>query len=232
MRCMLGLTACLMIAAGCSTNNQSARMPTRYSQPDSVLDGDAKSFAKRMTPETHIVAAQLAESQDRADEAAEQYRMALKLEPDNTTALYGLARLFTVKGQFDQAIPAWERYVRATNEDPTAWNNLARCYELAFQWNDAEASYQRALQRDPDNKQTQINLGLMLVKRDRLDEARTWLTKALKPQEVEYNIASIFEIRGMIQEASAHYKAALLIDPQFKEAQFRLDRMMSMTSAQ
>ena len=229
----LGLMACLLVVVGCSSNkNTVAKPPPRYSEPDKILDGDAKSFEKKMTPETHIVAAQLAETQDRAEEAADQYRKALKLDPNNTTALYGLARLYTVKGQFDQAIPAWERYVRATNEDPSAWNNLARCQELALQWSEAEASYKRALQRDPDNKQSLINYGLMMAKRDRIEEAQVWLGKALKPQEVAYNIASVFEIRGMHQEAKAHYMEALRIDPEFKEAQFRLDRMMAMTSAQ
>ncbi|HQY88087.1 MAG TPA: tetratricopeptide repeat protein [Tepidisphaeraceae bacterium] len=224
--------ACLFVV-GCSSNKQTAKVQPKYSQPDAILDGDAKSFNKRMTPETHIAAAQLAESQDRADAAAEQYRKALQIEPDNTTALYGLARLFTVKGQFDQAIPAWERYVRATNDDPTAWNNLARCYELNGQWNDAEASYLRSLQKNPDNKQTQVNYGLMLAKRDRIEESRQWLSKNLPACEVEYNLASVYEIRGKIQMAREHYQAALVFDPKFKEAQQRLDRMESLsTSAQ
>jgi tetratricopeptide (TPR) repeat protein len=221
----LGITALLMGAAtGCSSGPKQPANSYNpvYKSPDPALDITPQQANERISAETHFAAAQLAEGQGRLPAAVDQYRRALQVDANHVPSLYGLARIFTLSRNYSQAIPAWERYVRATNEDPSAWNNLARCYELADQWADAEASYLRALQRSPEHRQTRINYGLMLAKRDRIDESREQLAKVLPETAVEYNLGSVYELRGMKKQASERYRAALALDPNMREAAQRL----------
>jgi tetratricopeptide (TPR) repeat protein len=225
------LTTSIALLAGVGCKSSSTTAPAQsYKQPDAVLDLNEQQVQTRVNADTYFAAGQLSESQGRLDSAVMQYRQAIAADADHVQSLYALARLQTIARRYDQAIPAWERYVQATGQTPNAWNNLAKCYELAEQWADAEASYLRALERDPMHRQTRVNYGLLLARRDRVDEAEKMLGEVMPASVANYNIASVFEIRGMRQEARQRYEQALSYDPNFVEARQRLEMLLQATA--
>ena len=180
----------------------------------------------------HLAAAELALSQNNLPEAIRQYNDALSKDPDNHKALYNLGTLYVYQRQFDQAIAAWDRYVRVTDNNATAWSNLGRAHELAGHWKEAEVNYLRAIERDPQNKSSRVNYGILLAKRDRMDEATKQLGVVLVPAEVQYNLGSVYELKKNYVKARECFEKALSFDPELTIARQRLEQLQSVTAAQ
>jgi tetratricopeptide (TPR) repeat protein len=180
----------------------------------------------------HVAAAELALSQNNIAEAITQYNAALAKDPDNQKALYNLGTLYVYQRQFDQAISAWDRYVRVTANNATAWSNLGRAHELAGHWKEAEINYLRAIERDPQNKTARVNYGILLAKRDRVDEATKQLSAVLVPAEVHYNLGSVYELKKNYVKAKESFEKALSFDPELTVARQRLEQLQSVTAAE
>ena len=138
--------------------------------PDSQADALSANHSKFETSEdppfnadTRFAAGQLAESQNNPTAAVDQYREALRLNPNHQPSMYRLAIIHTQAKQYSQAIEMWKQYVRATNGSATAYSNLAFCYELAQEPNEAEQAYKKGISHDPRDQPCRVNYGLMLA---------------------------------------------------------------------
>jgi Tfp pilus assembly protein PilF len=124
--------------------------------------------------------------------------------------------------RFPEAIAAWQRYIEITNHAPAAYNDLAFCYELAGQIDKAEETYRAGIARVPQDTSCRVNYGLMLARQNRLDDAAAQLRMVLKPAEVAYNLGSVFEQQGKMEQAKAYYRKALELDPNLRDARAKL----------
>ena len=175
--------------------------------------------------QTRFAAAQLAEAQGQLAQAAKLYRQVLEENPKHQTALYRLGIIYTETKQYPLAIEVWRQYVKASDGSATAISNLGFCYELAGQIPEAEKAYNIGITKEPTNQACRVNYGLMLVRQNRLPEAIQQLSAVLRPAEVHYNIASVYEQMGEKEQAKAEYQKAAAIDPKFWEANARLAAM-------
>jgi tetratricopeptide (TPR) repeat protein len=212
---------------GCA-HNQGAIQKVSEKDADK-LNAQNSRFENTDSPpinaETRFAAGQLAESQGQIAQAVEQYREVLKLNPKHPQALYRLGIIYTETKQYDLAIEVWRQYVKVNNGSATAISNLGFCYELAGQLPEAEKAYNIGIEKEPHNQPCRVNYGLMLVRTGRVKEAAQQLSVVLRPAEVHYNIASVYEQTGKKEEAKAEYKKALDSDPKFWEARTRLADM-------
>jgi tetratricopeptide (TPR) repeat protein len=175
-----------------------------------------------LTADTHFAAGQLAETQGNIPAAIAQYQQALKLNPKHANSLYHLSVIYTEARQFDQAIPTWQRYVRATNGSPESFANLGICYELAGQPTDAQSSYEAGLQKDSLNVVCRTNYGLMLARQDKIPDAMRIWQPVLTDAQCHYNLASVYELEGRKLQAKLEYQKALELDPKMGDALARL----------
>jgi Tfp pilus assembly protein PilF len=109
-----------------------------------------------------------------------------------------------------------------TNNSAAAYNNLAFFYEAAGRLDDAEATYKEGIAHDPEATVCRYNYGLMLARRGRINDALAQLTIVQTPAEANYNIGSIYEQQGQIEQAKAFYAKALSLDPNLRDARARL----------
>ena len=213
-------------AAGCKSNDRAERQGI----PDDAKIEQVKALEPNA--DVHIAAGDLAVGQGKLDEAIKQFEKALELEPNSKPALFKLATLYTYDKQFDTAIATWQKYCDATNQSANGYVNLGRANELAERWKPAEVAYLRAVNREPNNKAAHVNYGILLAKRDRFDEAQTQFALALTPAEVQYNLASVYELKHNYAAATAGYEKALSLDPRFVAAKQRLESLKSVTRAE
>jgi tetratricopeptide (TPR) repeat protein len=220
------LAALAMSFGGCKSSN-------RHEQAGIPADAKVEEV-RSVAPDAkvHIAAGDFAVNQGNRVEAIRQYEKALQLDPTGKIALYKMATLYTYDGQFDLAVATWQKYVDATNQSAGAYVNLGRANELAGKWKAAEVAYLRAINRESMNRAARVNYGILLAKRDRLDEAETQLGKVLRPEEVQYNLGSVHELRRDFAAASAAYTRAVEIDGNFTPARQRLSMLKSVTAAQ
>src|SRR5207245_370257 len=94
------------------------------------------------------------------------------------------------------------------------------------QWEDAIDAYRRVVSIDPTYAAAWNNLGLLLHRMGRYDEAGTAYLSALDhdPQccEAAYNLGSLHEDRGEIEDAIGDYRKALDLSPDYADAHFNL----------
>ncbi|MEA2710150.1 MAG: hypothetical protein QOF78_2751 [Phycisphaerales bacterium] len=214
--------------AGCKHNKpEQETSRSKYSLLNGSTHGnDATATNDGPEPtlnvDTRFAAGRLAETQGRYDSAAEQYEQALQLKPDHVASLYRLGIVHTRTRHFDTAATIWRRYIKATGDIASGYSNLGFCYEMAGDTRSAENAYKEGIERDPNCMPCRTNYGLMLARNNRIPEAKTQLSAALKPDEVAYNLAAVYEQKGAIVEARQELKKAIEINPNNREAQTRL----------
>jgi tetratricopeptide (TPR) repeat protein len=226
---LLSAWLALLGSASCAHNNkdQNAAIQKLPEAQADALSASHSNFENSEDPpftaDTRFAAGQLAESQNQQANAIAQYREALKIDPKHQPSIYRLAVLYTQARQYPQAIETWKQYVRATNGSATAWSNLAFCYELADQPQEAEQAYKTGI--DPNDQPCRVNYGLMLARNNHPAQAIEQLSAVLKPAEVHYNLASVYEQIGQKESARSEYQKALELDPKMWEAQTRLSKL-------
>ncbi|WP_428937234.1 tetratricopeptide repeat protein [Fontivita pretiosa] len=233
-RVLAGLAAGMFVAAGCADpNRHDSQMRSGVeklsSRDAAALSATHSRFEQSNDPplnaDTRFAAGQLAESQGQLDRALEQYRAALKADPKHQPSLYRMGMIYARAMQYQQALEVWKQYVVATNGSATAYSNLGFCYELAGQTREAEQAYLTGIRKEPNNQPCRINYGLMLARLGRAQEAEAHLATVLRPAEVHYNLASVYDQLDRKDRARAEYKKALELDPQMWEARVRLSRI-------
>ena len=160
-----------------------------------------------LTAETRFAAGRLAETQGGTQNAIEQYKAALKLDPHHLAAMYRLAVVYTQLRAWPEAVAAWKEYAKETN-DANAYGNLGFCHSLAGQYVEAEAAFKAGIEKNPKNVLCRVNYGLMLVRIGRADEGLKQMQEVLTEQQAHYNVASVYEQQGKAEAAQAEFKKA------------------------
>jgi tetratricopeptide (TPR) repeat protein len=216
----------VLLAGGCSQHSSVAGVKSEQAL---AMNQERSSFERSEDPpiqaETYFAAGQLAEANGDLAAAAWQYGEAARLDPRHRRALYRRATCLSQLKKFPEAAASWKKYVEATNDDPRGYSNLGFCHELAGRIDEAEAAYQRGIDRDPKNVPCRTNYGLMLARLGRIAEATLQLQAVLTPAEVHYNLASVLEHQGRKEAAKFEYRKALELDPAFDDAQTRLSAL-------
>ncbi len=120
------------------------------------------------------------------ENAEEQFREVLKESERNTRALQGLAAISRAKGELGEA---YSFLLRAHDYDPTSAQvavNLAIVEEQFGKLEEALVTYEKALNRQPNNRQARLYRAQLLVRLERYREAVPALLSAaeLLPENV------------------------------------------------
>lgn len=172
--------------------------------------------------QTRYAAGQLAEGQNRLEQAVTQYQESLKLDPNYQPALYRLGVVYAQLKRYPDAIQAWEKYIRITGGASEAYSNLGFCQELAGSPAAAEAAYKQGIARDPKSQPCRINYGLMLARHGHVNEAVFQLQAVLPPGKAHYDIGSVLQMQGRKLEARREYQKAIELDPSLSDAKAKL----------
>ncbi|MEL7304212.1 MAG: tetratricopeptide repeat protein [Myxococcota bacterium] len=104
------------------------------------------------------------------DEAVNEFRKAIELDPESAHAHDNLATVLAEKGQLDDALFEYVAALRADPESPTAYHYLASF--LAGQGHDLAINlYRKSLDLEYDFPDAHLNLALALADRGRLEDA-------------------------------------------------------------
>ena len=119
------------------------------------------------------IAALIAEHQRRLQETPESpdmavedfdrglihYQKALELNPNLTTAHYGLGILYSGKRQFKKAIPAYKKALSLEPNATQIYVKLGDAYAEIYQFSAAIPSYQKAVELEPNWAEAYYQLG-------------------------------------------------------------------------
>ena len=138
-----------------------------------------------------------------------------------------------MKGNVNDAISYYRRSIAAC-ETAEAYTFLGWAYSQQNKYDDAIEQCKLAIQLDPDFGNPYNDIGAYMINLGRFDEAVTWLELAITAKRYDsrhfphFNLARVFERRGMWDEALGEYETALEIDPNYKLAQDAFIRLHAM----
>jgi adenylate cyclase len=97
----------------------------------------------------------------------------LELSPSGAKAYQSMAVALRFAGRFSEAIPFVEQAIRLDPYPPAVtFRHLGSCYRNVGRYEEAITAYKKALQKNPDDIFTHINLAVTYVKLGREEEAR------------------------------------------------------------
>ena len=164
-------------AAALHQRGQLADAERLYRQ---VIKAAPKAF-----PPLHMLGV-LKAQQGKAEEAEGLIAAALKLNPQDGSALANYGNVLTLLGRFDEALQSYDRALTVAPDAETL-RNRAHALQSLNRPGEALASYDAALQRDPNDAQSWFKRGVLLGELGRPDESLASYDRvlALQPGHVE-----------------------------------------------
>jgi protein O-mannosyl-transferase len=165
-----------------------------------------------------------------ADEAAEHFRAAVAIRPDDLAANLNLANYENARGNFPVAIEHYEEVAaesarigsRAASLQASACLKLGTIYRRTADFTKATDYFERTLLLVPNQPQALIGLGLIAEGTDNVQEAIRDYSQAMEvePSDVGYLLlAHALQQEGNSDESKAAYSLAARLSPNLGEAQ-------------
>jgi predicted Zn-dependent protease len=150
----------------------------------------------------HQAAAEAHESQGAYNQAIQEYREVLRIEPDRPAIHYRIGR--SLMGRF------WQRQ---SQEDLVA----------------AEKEFEEELRAHPDNANAAYELGEMRRKSKQNDEAQRYFEQAIQHYpdfaEAQLGLAAVFLEKNEPEKALSHAQRAVAVEPENEVCWYRLAKI-------
>lgn len=167
------------------------------------------------------------------DDAAHYLELSLQLNPDNVEARYHLGRVRYQQNQFDLAIAAFQEVIKRDPANVKAFDNLGLSLEAKNQAEAATAAYKKAIALDETSathsEQPYLNLGVLLSKSSRIDEAIPLLTRAVEiaPADFKahYELARTYFESAQWESARQQAEEAVKQNPEYSPSHYLLGRV-------
>ncbi|MCW5605319.1 MAG: tetratricopeptide repeat protein [Burkholderiales bacterium] len=154
------------------------------------------------------------------------YRNVLAVSPDHPAALHLLGTALLQNEQPEQAVSYLERAARRQRDNPGVVGNLAQAYFTLGRFGEAHEAFRKAARLEPREVQFHLGAANSLAMQGKLAEAESALLRLTerfrKEPLVSFNLGNIMRDLGRHEEASAHYRKALELDPRFVDARNNL----------
>lgn len=219
----------LLVAAGC-TSGPFATRPSAPTGPDparpaNISPAPLTSNEPYVAPtdesrlDVLLATARTMESSQQVGEAITAYEKILSKEPNESRAWKRLAVLHDRSGRPDLAEPYYQQALQRHPRDATLHADYGYSLYLRERWADSEQHLRTALSLQPGSKRSHVNLGMLLARTERGDEAlREFALGGLKEAEARNNLALAMSLNRRFGEAAEQYAQAVQLDPQLKQA--------------
>jgi tetratricopeptide (TPR) repeat protein len=169
------------------------------------------------------------------EEAIENYRELIKLNPRHAVAFNNLGSAFYKLGKYRDAEGCFYQAMRIKPDYPDPHSNVGNLLLLKGRYADAENFLRHAIKLNPRFVDARINLGLTLAFLSRLRDAKTHFEKAIKYEpgnpEALFGMSIIAKTEGSFDKAGALLSRALQLDPRMPRALASQASMRKMTTS-
>jgi len=160
-----------------------------------------------------------------ADNAIEEYRTALQLNPNNVEAHLKMGfLLYNVKGMFKEGMAHLSEAIRLDPDNPRVHHDLGMALLHQRKLDQAITHLSEALRRMPHGLSKQYNavnmhynLGLALFYKENFKDSAAHLYEAVRLDpnnaKLHYNLALALAARGNINDTIKHYSKAVSLKP-------------------
>lgn len=154
--------------------------------------------------------------QGKADEAIAEFRKAVSLDPNHTTARLNLAYTYDRQGRSEEAMSEYQKVVELDPKSHFAHNNLGVLHDKKGLYDEAIGQFEKALQIDPSNTTAQKNLENAKKNKAVVQEREKKIAQAHKEVEAQphsadasYKLARLYAFYGKKEQAMEWLHKAL-----------------------
>ena len=161
-------------------------------------------------------------NEGRFEEAMQNYRKAIQINPNDFDTLFNLGTDFAAQGRFDEAIEDFHKAIQVDPHSSDALNNLGNALAARGRIDEAIQNYRQAIQINPNFPKALNNLGVALAAMGKLDEAIENYRQAIhiKPNysEALNNLGHVLANKGRLDEAIESFHEAIQVDSHSSDA--------------
>ena len=156
-------------------------------------------------------------SSELVDEVIEKCNALIVANPNEPRHYRNLGHAHFKKGNFAEAVKAFEKAAALTPRDTSVHLAIGRCFDLLKDFSGAEAAFKIALEQKPEWPDSHFWMGKIRFETGKLDEAITFFQESIKInpkfRDGLYSIALAFEQKGNLQEAISFLKRIIALPP-------------------
>jgi len=153
------------VTAKSTTDAQSAKSAVDNAKDDAI---------------TAIALGNVYYTQGKFDEAIEQYRKSISLDPQASVPHYNLANIFYIQGKLDQALDEYKVAARLNPSDPDAHDKLASLYADIKLYDKAIAEADETIRLNPKYADACIHKGYALSQTENYQDAELAFRAAIR----------------------------------------------------
>jgi tetratricopeptide (TPR) repeat protein len=151
-------------------------------------------------------------------EALREYRLALEQGEDRDLVLQAMAEVHILRKDPKAALELYEQLLTSQPNSPKLWNERGVTLHQDGRYDDAEASYRKAIAADSHYALAQNNLGIALYHRGDVEGSLAALGAAVEAQpsfaKARLNLALLLYKGKRVQKALEAYRQALTTAPE------------------
>jgi serine/threonine protein kinase/tetratricopeptide (TPR) repeat protein len=168
------------------------------------------------SPSVRLAAGLLKKTAGQYDEALDDYRRVVDLEPRNQEVLLRIAEIYDKRGMPSEAIAAYQKAIQFEPEYYAGYHGLGILYYYRGDYINAAEQFQKAVEHAPGSFDDYTNLGAALDELGRDADAENALLTSLKLRETARALNSMGAMRAYQnrdEEAVAYYRRAVVMNP-------------------
>jgi tetratricopeptide (TPR) repeat protein len=154
---------------------------------------------------------------ERFDEAADQHRIALRLDPNEKEAHFGLGQALVAQSRLSEGRNELEEALRSDPRNGEYHSGYGYALELLGQKDQAVAEHEKAMHLAPKSGRLHYEYAMFLFRGGKLDQAIPEFEEALKHNpkhpEAHYYLGRALYVEGDYEGAKAHYLETARLDP-------------------
>ncbi|GAB4276097.1 MAG: hypothetical protein Kow0029_17770 [Candidatus Rifleibacteriota bacterium] len=169
------------------------------------------------------------------DQAIEEVKKAIEIDPDFGQAFNKLGDYYLKKGQIKEAVDAYRKAIVLQPENENSHFDLGRTLAMLGQFDEALASLKKALELNPTHGETYAHIGHVYLETGNTEDAIVNLEHALKYDEdnimATYLLAIAYQKSGKESESHKLFKKVIdryanlvNIKPKFAEGYFYIGK--------
>jgi tetratricopeptide (TPR) repeat protein len=173
------------------------------------------------TAEGHYNLATALLKQANFDDAFDQFKTALRLNPKSTAVYKAWGQALVIQGKPDEAARLYQEGLQHSPADPLIHYNLAAAWDAQNRNAEAVAEYTQAARLGLATADLWLRLGRLLIEQGKLADAESSLAKAVAIQpdlaDAQFKLALAQQQQGKYADAIKHYEAMLTLTPDHPE---------------
>jgi len=165
------------------------------------------------------------------ENAKKEFLSVIKIEPENTDAIFNLGRIYKILKEFENAEKSFKKFIELKPEDVSPHIELGELYAEMKDYESAIKEFQTVLKVKPGNLFSRIYLGRIYMEKGDFNRAEEEFLKILStsPNNIyaHINLGQLYTKKGDKKRAIEEFKKVVDINPKDSRACFMLGDLLS-----